>query len=83
MSECADFIREELNKASEEAFQKGFNIDQICNAICTQANDFGYNATVHPTEVMHSSFPSFPGQTIMACYILIDLQEREESNWLA
>ena len=84
LTDCSDFVKEELNRASDEAFQKGFNVDQICNAICTQASDFGYNATVHPTEVIHSAFPSFAGQTVMACHILVDLEARDDqSGWLA
>ncbi len=72
LSRVEQFIESQIQTVSMQAFKQGKNVDQICAAMYQTALSLGYIITIGVQEVYSSNMPSFPGETILSCLIMID-----------
>ena len=72
LSRCEQFIEDQIQAVSLRAFKAGKSVDEICAAMYKAAISLGYIITIGVQEVYSAKMPSFPGQTIMSCLIMVD-----------
>ena len=65
-------VEAQLQAVALRTFNDGKSLDQICGALYQAGLSLGYRLTIGLQEVYSSKMPSFPGQTIMSCLIMVD-----------
>ena len=65
-------VEAQLQAIALRTFNDGKSLDQICGALYQAGLSLGYTLTIGLQEVYSSKMPSFPGQTVMTCLIMVD-----------
>lgn len=65
-------VEAQLQAIALRTFNDGKSLDQICGALYQAGLSLGYKLTIGLQEVYSSKMPSFPGQTVMTCLIMVD-----------
>ena len=65
-------VEAQLQAVALRTFTDGKSLDQICGALYQAGLSLGYKLTIGLQEVYSSKMPSFPGQTVMTCLIMVD-----------
>ena len=65
-------VEAQLQAVALRFFNDGKSLDQICGALYQTGLSLGYTLTIGLQEVYSSKMPSFPGQTVMTCLIMVD-----------
>ena len=72
LSRCEQFIESQIQTVAMQVFKQGKNVDQVCAEMYNTALSLGYIITIGVQEVYSSNMPSFPGETVMSCLIMVD-----------
>ena len=70
-------VKMALHQVAQEQFAQGKSLDVICWEVYNCALSYGYYATIGVQEISSRNMPSFPGETVVASLLLVDLRPVE------
>lgn len=73
LTRSSPHVEREIRARALECFRRGGRLEQICAEINRTALENRFHATIGLQEVTSGNMPSFPGETVLAALLIIDL----------